>query len=125
MRQISISVLLLGLACDVASAQKPDSLTFFRAPVVATRSRAAARRDAEQRRRRIDFLDARSLSPTAAFLGKPQPLWATTLLTAGAEQTVYLLGRSPVSRRPGVPAARGDLARTPPGAGRVREGDRP
>src|SRR5258708_34750831 len=104
MRQISISVLLLGLACDVASAQKPDSLTFFRAPVVGTRSRAAARRDAEQRGRGIDFLDARSLSPTAAFLGKPQPLWATTLLTAGDEQTIYLLVRRAVSSVPEVHA---------------------
>src|SRR3981189_2358306 len=109
MRHVSVSVLILGLVCDLAAAQQPDTAAFIRAPVVAPRARGAARREVEQRRRRVDLLDARTLSATVPFLGKPNPLWAATLLTSGDEQTIYLLVRRTVSSVPEVHARWDDL----------------
>ena len=104
MRILAASLLLLGLPVDRSAAQHLDSVTFVRAPVPAPRARAATRRDAELRRRRIDFLDAGTLNPTAPFVGKPKPLWGTTLLTWGDEQTQYVLVRRTVSSVPEVHA---------------------
>jgi hypothetical protein len=58
MRHISDSVLVLGLVGDLAAAQQPFTPAASPASVVARRARNAATREDEQRRRRVDFLDA-------------------------------------------------------------------
>lgn len=121
--RIVASLLILGLAADRSAAQQPDSVTFVRAPVSPPRARAATRRDAELRRRRIDFLDAGSLNPAAPFVGKPKPLWGTTLLTSGDEQTQYVLVRRTVSSVPEVHARWDDLVMVRSGNGVIEMGD--
>ena len=123
MRCTSASVLILGLVCDLASAQQPDTAAFIPAPIVARPTPGAARREAEQRRRRVDFLDARTLSPWAPFVGKPKALWGTTLLTSGDEQTQYLLVRRTVSSVPEVHARWDDLVMVRSGNGVIEMGD--
>ena len=123
MRSILVSVLMLGFACDVAVAQRSDTVVFVRAPVATPPTARALKREAERRRRRVDFIDAKTLSPTAAFVGKPKPLWGTTLLTSGDEQTQYLLVRRTVSSVPEVHARWDDLVMIRSGDGAIELGD--
>jgi mannose-6-phosphate isomerase-like protein (cupin superfamily) len=123
MRPVLVSVLILGLACDVAGAQRSDTAAFVHAPVAVPRTARAFKREAEQRRRRVDYIDAKTLSPTAAFIGKPKPLWGTTLLTSGDEQTQYLLVRRTVSSVPEVHARWDDLVMIRSGDGAIELGD--
>jgi mannose-6-phosphate isomerase-like protein (cupin superfamily) len=75
------------------------------------------------RRRRVDFLEERTLSPQAPFSGKPQPLWGATLLTSGDEQTIYMLVRRTVSSVPEVHARWDDLVLVRDGSGAIEMGD--
>ena len=123
MREVLVAALLLALARDPATAQQSDSTAFVRAPAAAPHARSTARRDAERRRRRVDFLDAGALSPNAAFRGKVKPLWGTTLLTSGDEQTQYVLIRRAVSSAPEVHARWDDLVMIRSGDGVIEVGD--
>ena len=123
MRSVLISLVMLGLACDAAAAQQADTAGFVHAPAATPRPRNAARVEAEQRRRRVDFLDAKTLSPTAAFLGRVKPLWGTTLTTSGDEQTQYMLIRRAVSSLPEVHARWDDLVMVRSGDGVIEVGD--
>jgi len=123
MRILTASLLILGLAADRSAAQQRDSVTFVAAPVSPPRARAATRRDTELRRRRIDFLDAGTLNPKAPFFGKPRPLWGTTLLTSGDEQTLYMLVRRTVSSVPEVHARWDDMVMIRSGNGAIEMGD--
>ena len=123
MREVLVAALLLALARDSATAQLSDSTAFVRAPAAAPHARGTATRDTERRRRRVDFLDAKALSPNAAFLGKVKPLWGTTLLTSGDEQTQYVLIRRAVSSAPEVHARWDDLVMIRSGDGVIEVGD--
>ncbi|MDQ3997963.1 MAG: hypothetical protein M3303_13220 [Gemmatimonadota bacterium] len=120
---IAASVLFLGLVGDRAGAQQPDTTAWTPAPVVTPRARAAARREAEKRRRRVDFIDARMLSQTAAGLPR-QPVAGTTVLTSSDEQTTYLLVRRTASSKPEVHARWDDLVIVRSGTGAIEMGDR-
>jgi mannose-6-phosphate isomerase-like protein (cupin superfamily) len=121
-RQISASVLILGLVCDRAAAQQTDTTALTRAPVVTPRARAAARREAEKRRRRVDFIDAKALGGTAAGLDR-RPVVGTTVLTSADEQTTYLLVRRTTSSKPEVHARWDDLVIVRSGTGVIELGD--
>jgi hypothetical protein len=69
-RHLSASALILALVCDRAAVQQPCTTATARTPSVAPRPPGAAKREAEDRRRRVDFLDAKTLSQTAAGLGQ-------------------------------------------------------
>ncbi len=121
-RHISASVLILGVVCDRAAAQQPDTAAWTPAPVVTPRARAAAKREAEKRRRRVDFIDARILSQTAAGLGQ-RPVVGTTVLTSSDDQTTYLLVRRTTSSKPEVHARWDDLVIVRSGTGAIEMGD--
>ena len=124
-RHISTSLLIVGLVCDRAAAQQPDTTgtpAVTRAPAVTPRTHAAARREAEKRRRRVDFIDAKTLSATAAGLGR-QPVSGTTVLTSSDWQTTYLLVRRTVSSKPEVHARWDDLVIVRSGTGAIEIGD--
>jgi mannose-6-phosphate isomerase-like protein (cupin superfamily) len=121
-RHISASVLILGLAGDRAAAQQPDTTAWIPAPVVTPRARAAAKREAEKRRRRVDFIDAETLSEKAAGLGQ-RPVVGTRVLTSSDEQTTYLLVRRTTSSQPEVHARWDDLVIVRSGTGAIEMGD--
>jgi len=119
---IPISLLIVALVADPAAAQQPFTAAPDRAPAVAPRTRAAAKREAERRRRRADFIDATRLSQTAAGLAR-LPVAGTTILTSGDEQTTYLLVRRTTSSRPEVHARWDDLVIVRAGVGAIELGD--
>lgn len=121
MRNIALSVLLLGLACDLAAAQQPDTAAVIRAPVLARRAPGAAKREAEKRRRRSDFIPAQILNST--FLPENKQTAGTTLLTSGDEQTNYMLIRRSVSSKPEVHARWDDMVIVRSGTGAIEMGD--
>ncbi len=124
MRHIAIALVILSLAGEHVAAQRPDTTGFVHAAAKSPASvRRNAKREAEQRRRRVDFLSARALSPNAAFVGKPKPLWGATMLTSGDEQTIYLLQRRTVSSEPEVHARWDDLVMIRSGDGAIQLGD--
>jgi mannose-6-phosphate isomerase-like protein (cupin superfamily) len=119
---ISASLLILGLVGDRAATQQPDTTAWTPAPVITPRARAAAKREAEKRRRRVDFIDARILSQTAAGLDR-RPVVGTTVLTSSDEQTTYLLVRRTTSSKPEVHARWDDLVIVRSGTGAIEMGD--
>lgn len=124
MRHVAFGMLLLGLVAARATAQqRADTAAFVHARVAAPRPRGALKREVELQRKRVDFLDAGTLSPTAAFTGAPKPLWATELLTSGDEQTIYLLVRRTVASKPEVHARWDDLVMIRSGDGAIEVGD--
>jgi mannose-6-phosphate isomerase-like protein (cupin superfamily) len=121
-RQISVSLLILGFLCEPAAAQQPFTPAGGRAPAVAARTRAAARREAEKRRRRVDLIDGRTLSQTAAGLSRA-PVAGTTILTSSDWQTTVLLVRRTTSSKPEVHARWDDLVIVRSGTGAIELGD--
>jgi mannose-6-phosphate isomerase-like protein (cupin superfamily) len=121
-RHISAFLLILGLVGDRAAAQQRDTTTWTPAPAVTPRARAAARREAEKRRRRVDFIDARILTQTAAGLGH-RSVVGTTVLTSADDQTTYLLVRRTTSSKPEVHARWDDLVIVRSGTGAIEIGD--
>ena len=121
-RQIFACVSILELLGDPVAAQVPLTPSAARAPGVAPRARAAARRDAEQRRRRVDFIDGRNLGVTAAGLSR-LPVAGTTVLTSSDWQTTYLLVRRTTSSKPEVHARWDDLVIVRAGTGAIELGD--
>jgi mannose-6-phosphate isomerase-like protein (cupin superfamily) len=113
-RHVAVFVVILGLVGGRAAAQQPS-----RTAAVSAR---AARREAEKRRRRVDFIDARALGVTAAGLGQ-RPVAGTTVLTSSDDQTTYLLVRRTTSSRPEVHARWDDLVIVRSGRGAVEVGD--
>ncbi len=121
MRHIALSVLLFGLAGDVAAAQRPDTAAVIRAPVIARRVPGAAKRAAEKRRRRYDFIPAQIVNST--FLPENAQTAGTTLLTSDDEQTNYMLIRRSVSSKPEVHARWDDMVMVRSGTGAIEMGD--
>lgn len=119
---ISASLLILGFLGDSVAAQQPFTPAGAPAAAVTPRTRAAARREAEQRRRRVDFIDGMRLSHTAAGLRR-QPVAGTTILTSSDWQTTYLLVRRAASSRPEVHARWDDLVIVRSGTGAIEMGD--
>jgi mannose-6-phosphate isomerase-like protein (cupin superfamily) len=114
--------LILGLVCDRAAAQQAFTPATARAPSVTPRAPGAARCEAEKRRRRVDFIDAKALGQTAAGLDR-RPVVGTTVLTSADEQTTYLLVRRTTSSRPEVHARWDDLVIVRSGTGAIEMGD--
>jgi mannose-6-phosphate isomerase-like protein (cupin superfamily) len=120
--RISAFALTLGLVAVPVGAQQPFTPAGAGAPVVAPRTRAAARREAEHRRRRVDFIDGTTLSRTAAGLSR-LPVAGTTVLTSSDWQTTYLLVRRTASSKPEVHARWDDLVLVRSGTGAIEMGD--
>jgi mannose-6-phosphate isomerase-like protein (cupin superfamily) len=120
MRHIPVSVLILGLLGEVAAAQQPFTAAASPAPAVAPRAPGAARREAEKRRRRIDFIPATTLH--GMFLGNGK-VRGTTVLTSADEQTNYVLVRRSTSSEPEVHARWDDLVIVRSGMGAIEMGD--
>lgn len=122
MRHLAIALFLIGLPGSLITAQKPDTSTFFRAVVATAPSPAQAKRAADNRRRRIDFLPAATLSANAEWLREKQSIgW--TLLTSGDKQTAYVLVRRTVTSEPEVHARWDDVVIVRSGAGAIEMGD--
>jgi mannose-6-phosphate isomerase-like protein (cupin superfamily) len=122
MRHIAGSVLILSLACDVATAQQFTKADTGRPPVVPALSRAAARRVAEKQRRAVDVVDARLLASQSEFLARYRGI-GTTLHTSNDEQTLYILVRRTATSRPEVHARWDDLVIVRSGTGAIEMGD--
>jgi mannose-6-phosphate isomerase-like protein (cupin superfamily) len=120
MRQMWTSAIILALAGDLAPAQGPDTMPMRRAVVSAPRGHGAARREAERRRRRFDFIPASTLR--GMFLGTGRVVGAT-VLTSGDEQTNYVLVRRTASSEPEVHARWDDIVIVRSGTGAVEMGD--
>jgi mannose-6-phosphate isomerase-like protein (cupin superfamily) len=120
MRHILVAVLILGPVGDVAAAQQSDTGGFVRAPAVAPRTPGSAKREAEKRRRRFDFIPATTLR--GMFLGN-RPVAGTTVLTSADEQTNYVLVRRSASSEPEVHARWDDLVIVRSGTGAIEMGD--
>lgn len=121
MRPISASVLILGLVCDLAAAQQPDTTAVIRTFVVAPRTPGAIRREAEKRRRRPDFIPATTTLGSAP-MGKGR-VFGTTLLSSSDDETVYVLVRRTASSQPEVHARWDDLVLVRSGTGAIEMGD--
>jgi mannose-6-phosphate isomerase-like protein (cupin superfamily) len=122
MRHVSMCVVILGLLGDRAAAQRPDSSSFVRAPAATPISPARAKREADKRRRRIDFLPATMLSSNAEWLREQRSIgW--TLLTSGDKQTAYVLVRRSVTSEPEVHARWDDVVIIRSGTGAIEMGD--
>ena len=77
---------------------------------------------AEEKRRRLDFIDERTLRERARELADVRAL-GTTVLTSADWQTTYLLVRRVVSSEPEVHARWDDLAIVRSGSGVIQMGD--
>jgi mannose-6-phosphate isomerase-like protein (cupin superfamily) len=127
---VRLSLIVLGissLATGAARGQQRDS-GFVRqsasrdAATPAAITPAAARREAEKQRRRVDFLPEKTLSDAAASLTRWNGL-GRTVHTSGDEQTTYLLVRRKVTSQAEVHARWDDLVIVRSGAGAVEFGD--
>jgi mannose-6-phosphate isomerase-like protein (cupin superfamily) len=122
MRPVSICVALLLLFSDPVAAQQADTASFVRAPVATHPSPARAKREADKRRRRIDFIPATTLSANAEWLREQRSIgW--TLFTSGDKQTAYVLVRRTVSSEPEVHARWDDIVIVRSGTGAIEMGD--
>ena len=122
MRRVSISIAILVLLSDPVVAQQRDTATFVRAPVATHRSPAETKREADKRRRRIDFIPATTLSANAAWLREQRSIgW--TLFTSGDKQTSYVLVRRTVTSEPEVHARWDDIVIVRSGTGAIEMGD--
>jgi mannose-6-phosphate isomerase-like protein (cupin superfamily) len=125
MRHIWTSVLILALATDSAWAQQfvAKAASSDSAPRVAVPSRGALRREAERRRRTVDFVRGASITNDAAtWLGKGR-LVGQTLLTSADEQTAYVIVRRTISSKPEIHARWDDVVIVRSGTGVIELGD--
>jgi mannose-6-phosphate isomerase-like protein (cupin superfamily) len=120
MRRSLAGVLILAVVVDLAVAQQREPVAWTPAAVATPRSARAAKREAEKRRRRIDFIPETALRNT--FLGRG-PVVAATVLTSGDEQTNYVLVRRSTSSKPEVHARWDDLVLVRSGTGAIEMGD--
>ncbi|HEV8364769.1 MAG TPA: cupin domain-containing protein [Gemmatimonadaceae bacterium] len=122
MRHIKIAPFLLVMVGSPLGAQKGDTATVFRAAGATATSPARAKREADKRRRRIDFLPASTLSANAEWLREKGSIgW--TLLTSGDRQTAYVLVRRSVTSEPEVHARWDDVVIIRSGTGAIEMGD--
>jgi mannose-6-phosphate isomerase-like protein (cupin superfamily) len=122
MRHVSICVAILLALCDRATAQRPDTSSFVRPAVATPVSPARGKREAEKRRKRIDFIPATMLSANAAWL-RDQRAIGWTLFTSGDKQTAYVLVRRTVTSEPEVHARWDDVVIIRSGTGAIEMGD--
>lgn len=121
MRSYVIAMMLVGvLQRDAVAQQAPVA-----APVPTVRSARAERREAEKRRRRIDFIPATTAD---GALARPwnrgnSGVLGTTLLTSADEQTNFEIVRRKVSGSPEVHARWDDLIFIRSGNGAIVTGD--
>ena len=121
MRHVRIALSLLAMIGGPLAAQNADT-TFFRAAGASTASPAVAKREADKRRRRIDFLPASTLSANAEWLREKRSIgW--TLLTSGDKQTSYVLVRRTATSKPEVHARWDDIVIIRSGTGAIEMGD--
>ncbi|MDB4883764.1 MAG: hypothetical protein JWL95_2530 [Gemmatimonadetes bacterium] len=128
MRLVCTLFSILSLLGSQAAAQQfvaKATDTVARAPVpsAAPRSRGAAKREAERRRRTVDFVRGTQISNDAStWLGKGR-LVGTTLLTSADEQTAYVIVRRTISSKPEVHARWDDVVIVRSGTGAIELGD--
>ena len=80
---------LVGVLHQRALAQRPDSAYASATPLVPAKSRREAKREAELRRRRVDYIEGAAIPSGPGFL-RGRPLAGKTLLTSSDERTTYL-----------------------------------
>jgi mannose-6-phosphate isomerase-like protein (cupin superfamily) len=122
MRSAVTSAVILALVAGLAAAQQPDTATFRPARSAAPPSAAAIKRDAEKKRRRVDFIQEKTMSEESQRLVRWKGL-GKTLLTSGDEQTTYLLVRRATSSKPEVHARWDDIVMVRSGTGAIEMGD--
>jgi mannose-6-phosphate isomerase-like protein (cupin superfamily) len=113
-------------AARIAPAQQPGAFVAQPSAKELAQRERAAKRQAEQLRKRIDFIPATTAD--AAFKGafnrgSPGQVLGTTLLTSGDERTNFELVRRKVSGRPEVHARWDDLMIIRSGTGAIITGD--
>lgn len=114
-------VATFALSAHFTQAQQADTtVKFIRAP--ATRSKASIRREMELTRRRIDFIEGKTLEQQHASLAHSRAI-GLTILTSGDEQTTYTLVHRLTPSEPEVHARWDDLVIIRSGTGAIATGD--
>ena len=122
MRNVLIALSFLAIASGQLAAQRADTAASFRPAGATATTAAVAKREADKRRRRIDFLPASTLSANADWLREKRSIgW--TLLTSGDKQTSYVLVRRTVTSQPEVHARWDDVVIIRSGTGAIEMGD--
>lgn len=116
------SASILGLLQQRALAQRPDSAYAAAARLAPARSPREAKREAELRRRKVDYIEGAAIPSGPGFL-RGRPLAGKTLLTSSDERTTYLEVARAASSRPEVHARWDDLVMIRSGAGAIVLGD--
>ncbi|MEO8622248.1 MAG: hypothetical protein ABI625_14355 [bacterium] len=125
-RHLIVVMFAVVAASRIGLAQQPGSFVAKPSAKELAHKERAAQRQAEQLRKRIDFIPASTAD--AAFRsgfnrGSPAQVLGTTLLTSGDEQTNFELVRRRVSGNPEVHARWDDLMIIRSGTGALITGD--
>jgi mannose-6-phosphate isomerase-like protein (cupin superfamily) len=115
-------LLALAFLSRSAGAQRPDSARIKRATFTPMGGARAEAREAEKRRRRLDYIDGQTLERVSASLSKRSAL-GQTIHTSADDQTTYLLVRRTTSSKPEVHARWDDLVLVRAGTGAIEMGD--
>jgi mannose-6-phosphate isomerase-like protein (cupin superfamily) len=125
-RHLVVVMFAVVAAGRIGLAQQPHSFVVKPSAKQLAQTARAAKRQAEQLRKRIDFIPASTADATfrSAFTrGSPGRVLGTTLLTSGDEQTNFELVRRKVSGNPEVHARWDDLMIIRSGTGAIITGD--
>jgi mannose-6-phosphate isomerase-like protein (cupin superfamily) len=122
MRQVLVAVLALGFVSNLAAAQRADTTFVARPQPPARRVTGSAKRDAERRRRVVDYIQAKSLGELAEGLDRRRTI-GRTLLLSNDLQTAFLVVRRRTSSQPEVHARWDDLVIVRSGTGAIEMGD--
>jgi mannose-6-phosphate isomerase-like protein (cupin superfamily) len=125
-RHLMVTMLAVVVAGRIALAQQPGAFVAKPSAKQLAQKERAAKRQAEQLRKRIDFIPGSTAD--AAFRsgfnrGSAAQVLGTTLLTSGDEQTNFELVRRKVSGKPEVHARWDDLMIIRSGTGAIITGD--
>ncbi len=126
MRILLVMVFAVVATGQTGLAQQPGSFTAKPGAKPPAQNARSAKRQAEQLRKRIDFIPASTIDATfsrGSNRGGPAQVMGTTLLTSGDEQTNFELVRRGVSGKPEVHARWDDLMIVRSGTGAVITGD--
>jgi mannose-6-phosphate isomerase-like protein (cupin superfamily) len=119
------TMMLAVILSESALAQQPAVTAPFHSAASSAQTARVAKREAEKRRRRIDFIPASTAD--GAFRGSNNrgnaKVLGTTLLTSADEQTNFELVRREVSGQPEVHARWDDLMIIRSGTGAIVTGD--
>ena len=125
-RHLMVMMFAVVAAGRIARAQQPGAFVAKPSAKQLAQKERAAKRQAEQLRKRIDFIPVSTADGAfrSAFnRGSPGQVLGTTLLTSGDEQTNFELVRRKVSGKPEVHARWDDLMIVRSGTGAIITGD--